>query len=1067
MNKVVSTGRDLYMAWDMPYAYVESGKETFGNLNLDQGIQNESLHGIAFQVYTQWHRASNNGQWHFVSGFTTDPEHFFIKSSDVEFLGSTNIKGNPFSLNGVTIEIVQHPLSADLKHRGYYIANPNIAFLAELDQYNQPYTVSIPLRANGELPISRHGYHITKIQYVTGANHDNVVATVDTLQDLVRNGETQSIQTPNIPVGYQIAGDLPTANLPYTGNAPVDKTANMYNCQGVPQSDGTYLVKVPVLAENQDVTVTSRGQYDVTVKDTNGQENDALDQDGALEFNNNTFSAKYNLKTHQWDLSNSTFNDVVVPPINVPDKTGCTLVNEKSSDDSWIAMRGSTIISANTIKQAFAHVTPGVNGALRAHLAPSSATNWLDVTMMLVPQLVYNDQGFPTGIKGNLSIVATGALAYYLKDEFALINVIDDTTGKTINTVFGSGKYGQSITWSQSPSSVIASYQSQGYTLASNMVPNNPTLTDDFSTNTYEIHLKHGTLSVPANSPILDGMQTPSGVLINGAHESDLNKTVVRTIILKTPGQANQTVTQEAHLTRSAMVDEVTGDVTYGDWSTSSWATYMVPVKTNYTADQTSVALQTVNKDTKNTTVVVNYAPIEKKVSRNYTVTRTINYLDANGQALKPATVQSVQFTRTGLQNLATQVITWTDPAAQSFVAINDVNIPHYVTDTKNVPSVTVNWNDQNLVVNISYRLENSTVTVYFVDGDGHVIASKALTGQIGSTVDLNMAIPDGWVAYAGELVPTKIVIGENPVAVNFGISHRQVLVCSSQGFKAGDTIPGTIGKIFDDQINADHLITHAAYTVNIWADTSHTRKLQTKTYHTDFIRNAVVDAVTGEVRCLNWSENGQHVFRGFTWQAQHGYQALVVPSWTATVASPTNTIDLVAHPQELAGTIIYQTVDGHIVKSQAFTGNASIVLAAPDGYVLMTGGTTVTPIAGKDQNYVVYVRPMETSYTVADNLPAGVQSLSKIITRTIRITEANGHVRTIMQRVHFTRMATVKADGTVTYTDWKAAGRAVWNKIFIPKRHGYYIVVDGDLSKQNVTADMSDSVIEIKYVKN
>ena len=40
-------------------------------------------------------------------------------------------------------------------------------------------------------------------------------------------------------------------------------------------------------------------------------------------------------------------------------------------------------------------------------------------------------------------------------------------------------------------------------------------------------------------------------------------------------------------------------------------------------------------------------------------------------------------------------------------------------------------------------------------------------------------------------------------------------------------------------------------------------------------------------------------------------------------------------------------------------------------------------------------------------------------------------------------------------------------SKVFLPKRRGYHIVVDGNLVKQNVTADMSDSVVNVKYVKD
>lgn len=368
--------------------------------------------------------------------------------------------------------------------------------------------------------------------------------------------------------------------------------------------------------------------------------------------------------------------------------------------------------------------------------------------------------------------------------------------------------------------------------------------------------------------------------------------------------------------------------------------------------------------------------------------------------------------------------------------------------------------------MNVHYQVAKSTVTVNLVDAAGQVIATTPVTGQVGSTVDLAVSIPDGWVAYNQDL-PTRVVIGAKPTEIDYLIAHRLVLVKSTDNVKVGDIISGTKTKTFNDQINVDNLIKHAVYTINIWADAVHTRKLATKTYHTDFVRNAVVDAVTGEVHYYNWSEGGQHVFAGFIRQAGDGYQAVVVPTWTATPAAPTKTIDLVAQPQQSFGTIQYQTMDGAVVSRQTFTGNNTVTLTAPKGYTLMANVATITPALGRDQTYTAYVRPTQTLYTAADRLPAGVASLQKTVTRTIHITEANGHVRTITQRVHFTRTATVNADGSVKYTDWQATGRAVLNKVFLPKRHGYHIVVDGDLAKQTVTANLRDSVVNVKYVKD
>lgn len=681
-----------------------------------------------------------------------------------------------------------------------------------------------------------------------------------------------------------------------------------------------------------------------------------------------------------------------------------------------------------------------------------------------------------------------------------------------------------------------------GYKLApSQKLPAAYTFTKGETKQVIALVHQHVTVQPAAPKTTTDTLpDNPSKHYPDGVSESDLNKTVTRTINLNKPDDSKDTEVQNVKLMRTADVDEVTGVVKYSDWTTGQWPSYSVPHLDGYNADlpgdfkDNTVPAVNVDNTTMNKTIEVYYWPVDWQTKVNYVdakgtvihtttiggitnqtvpvpkevptnwqlvsgqtvpseikfgvngyepvtvkiehqvktvqeqkmITRTINYVDAKGTQLKPSTVQTLSFTRTGVQDLVTKAITWQPTPVQSFAAVNDLAILGYKPDITTVLAVTVNWDDQDSSVDVHYQVANSTVTVNLVDAMGHVIATTPVTGQIGSTVDLAVQIPDGWVAYNKDL-PTRVIIGSNPVDLDYLIAHRLVLVKSTDNVKAGDLIPGTKTKTFNDKVNADNLVTHASYTVNVWADEGHTRKLVTKTYATDFIRNAVIDVVTGEVYYYNWSEGGKHVFAGFTRQAGDGYQAVVVPAWTATQADPTKTLDLVAQPQQVSGTIQYQTADGSVVSRQTFTGNKAVTLTAPKGYTLMTADAVVMPTLDKNQTYVVYVRPAQALYTAADQLPEGMASLSKTLTRTIHITEANGHVRTITQRVRFTRTATVKADGTVTYGDWQSTGRAVWNKVFLPKRHGYHLVMDNDLAKLNVTADMRDLVVNVKYVKD
>lgn len=55
---------------------------------------------------------------------------------------------------------------------------------------------------------------------------------------------------------------------------------------------------------------------------------------------------------------------------------------------------------------------------------------------------------------------------------------------------------------------------------------------------------------------------------------------------------------QTATVYRNAVVDEVTGEVTYGDWSNGNWGSFTTPAITGYTPTISSVATKPVTVGT-------------------------------------------------------------------------------------------------------------------------------------------------------------------------------------------------------------------------------------------------------------------------------------------------------------------------------------------------------------------------------------------------------------------------------------------------------------------------------------
>ena len=152
----------------------------------------------------------------------------------------------------------------------------------------------------------------------------------------------------------------------------------------------------------------------------------------------------------------------------------------------------------------------------------------------------------------------------------ATVTYIDQTTGKTLTVKTLKGYTLEDTGYNTA--SDIKHYVDNGYDLVSDTSNGAKIIfdDDDAADQAYTVTLKHGTVTVTPDDPKMPadvlpdnpGKKYPSGVA-----KDDLNKTVKQTINITTPDGKTQTITQKAEFTRSATVDEVTDEVTYGPWS--------------------------------------------------------------------------------------------------------------------------------------------------------------------------------------------------------------------------------------------------------------------------------------------------------------------------------------------------------------------------------------------------------------------------------------------------------------------------------------------------------------------
>ena len=132
--------------------------------------------------------------------------------------------------------------------------------------------------------------------------------------------------------------------------------------------------------------------------------------------------------------------------------------------------------------------------------------------------------------------------------------------------------------------------------------------TDKVPTVTVKVQHKKVTVTPDQPKTPADNLpDNPDKKYPEGLAETDLNQTITRTIIVNDPYTGSHRKVQTVHLTRTATVDEVTGEVTYGNWSTGMLPEFDTPAVAGYTPSQAVVPSMLVNAGDHDSTVTITY----------------------------------------------------------------------------------------------------------------------------------------------------------------------------------------------------------------------------------------------------------------------------------------------------------------------------------------------------------------------------------------------------------------------------------------------------------------------------
>ncbi|QNQ82656.1 YSIRK-type signal peptide-containing protein [Lactobacillus sp. PV037] len=672
------------------------------------------------------------------------------------------------------------------------------------------------------------------------------------------------------------------------------------------------------------------------------------------------------------------------------------------------------------------------------------------------------------------------------------INYVDRTTNNTISKQTVTGKADSDVAFTaEIPAGWVADQE----------VPT----TISFGTSDptpMTIYIKHGTEAI--------------------TDPADTTKKVTRTVNYLDPvtNVVRPLATQEATLTRTGEKDLVTGEVTYSDWSTSSFDEVNAPAVAGYTVTNPKAAPAVeVTGNTQNSVVTFTYTANEQtqvvKFVDNDNHNNVVSQYDVDGKTgetvglnieshvptnwviANPETIPTnVTFGPNGNEPITvyvkhgTEAIT--DPADTTKVITRTIN--YLLPNDKNPEDLTVQkvtltrTGEKDLVTGKVIYSDWSTGSFDQVNApslQGYYITSSAVAPAMTVTSDT----PDSTVTFVyaaswhnqvisyvnkktNELVSTDVVTGRTGSTVQFTpqvpagweLSGGQSIPSS---ITFGTTDPKTITVYIQHQTKAIDFGTTKNVTRTIYTQIAGQSPMLASVQSVSLTRTATQDLVTGEITYGDWNtanfdKVAAPVIAGYTVTNPDA-----APAMTVTGTTPNSTVIFNYNSNEQDQKIEFVNNADHndIVDSYDVTGktgetvNADVQSHVPTNWVITPNQTipaTVTFGTSGNAPIVVYVQHGTKEITN--------DQTSKTITRTINLVNpTNGATENVAtQSVTLTRPATQDlVTGEITYGDWTSSNFGAVNA---PEIAGYYPVGTQSAPAMTVTADTQNSTVTFTY---
>ena len=672
-------------------------------------------------------------------------------------------------------------------------------------------------------------------------------------------------------------------------------------------------------------------------------------------------------------------------------------------------------------------------------------------------------------------------IAYTANDQITRIIYVDQD-GNKVKTDTINGKTDQTV----DTNSMVPS----GWKIIDGKVPEKVHLTGIPTPDT-TITIDHNETAVDHNSPVDPGAKMPTGRDIKGAHENDLNQTITRTINVTAPNGKTATTKQVAKLHRDAVIDDVTGDVTYGKWTEDAWVDFQPGQIAGYTVSQAVVPAFTVKNGQKGQIVNINYVANKQAANVVYKdgdqVVKTIpvggktdQTVDLNYVVPEHYTIinqdrlpKDYTFQAASNDDVIVELGHQTKPAADSQTITRTINITDpqsKVTMIKQTATLTRQGTTDKVTGQTEWgNWTTASWDAYNVPEIKGYTASQPSVAEADVTADTKDAMID--ISYTANDQSAKIIYKDGSKIVKSAPINGTTAQTISLTYTAPDgyTIADA-GKLpkkytFKADKNADVVVELGHQHGEVSDSKTITRminiatpdgKTQSIKQTTKLTRHGQKDAVTGDIKWSNWS--------GGSWD---DYKVPEIKGYTASQPSVAEA-DVTANTKDAVVNIIYtadeQTAhvvykDGDkVVRTDKLTGKTGetvkLTTDVPANYHVT--GKVLTPYTFMaDGNKDIVINLLHDTEKVSD---------SQTITRTINVMVPSGKVTTTKQAVKLNRTGVKDlVTNDTTWGDWTSGNWAEYN---VPTVAGY-TPTQAAVIKAAVTSETKDITVSITYTAN